>query len=976
MVPARLAHARRHVRLGAILAVLAAMAIVTGSLAGAQVPGTPGEPQTPVPVYEEDFENANATSGIRLGQYTGGPAANNSTYLASPAWSPVGDQCNGWILNFSTPLNSTVTSVDQGCDTIAWTNLRRLATAIGLSRGEELEAARTNQILSAYTNGGANPGPGVQLQTAVPITQGIIPGHFYLVSAVYAAENCEFEGPTLNRGDPSLTFRMILNQTGNGPAPGTGTGTLLSLATGLNPCTDPAAETIAVGGLPIHVAQLNSASFRATPETTSLGIQLFNASGAFRGNDSGFDDPSIVDATPQLDKEFSPTTLNVGETTTLTFTITNTDDLQAKTGWSFSDDLPEGLTLAGAPSTNCPGGVVTPTETGVTAAGNLTAGLESCTVTVPVTSATDGTFTNDADNVALDGLWAPGTTTVVFNEVEAPDITLVKSADLTDPADFVVGREVNYSFLVTNTGNVPLSDVDVTEGLFTGSGPPPEITCPPETTLQPSNSVECTATYTLTQADVDVGSVTNAATTTGTSPAGTIVTDDADLTISGSPAPSLELVKLSDPSALQSPPRAGDLVTFTFTVTNNGNVTLTDVSVDDQLAGLSDIAFTFPGADGVLTPGQSVTGTATYAITQADIDAGRVENLAIATGTPPAGGTTSSELADTLTPLEAAPALLLAKAAIVSLVRSPAVVGDTITYNFTLTNTGNVTLTGVDIADQLPGLSAITPTWPGPEGVLAPGEVATATATYEITQADIDAGQVANSALAEGTTPDEAITESNPADVVTPLAAAPSISLLKTADASDIQEPAVVGDTITYRFTATNSGNVTLNGVTIADQLPGLSELSFAWLGIVGELSPGEQVTATATYRITQADIDVGRVINLATATGSAPDGTSVASQPVSTDTPLTSEAPGPGPTPPTTPTPTTPAPGPAPGPAAGPAAGRGVADQPTAEGGALPLTGTSSLVLVVAGLGLIAAGTIGRAAGRLHRITGLRRHR
>ncbi|WP_214443675.1 DUF7933 domain-containing protein, partial [Mycobacterium tuberculosis] len=70
---------------------------------------------------------------------------------------------------------------------------------------------------------------------------------------------------------------------------------------------------------------------------STIGIQLYNAAGSTRGNDSGFDDPQIVDATPQLDKEFSPSTAVAGQTTTLTFTITNTDELAAKPGWSFTD---------------------------------------------------------------------------------------------------------------------------------------------------------------------------------------------------------------------------------------------------------------------------------------------------------------------------------------------------------------------------------------------------------------------------------------------------------------------------------------------------------------------------------------------------------------------------------------------------------------------------------------------------------------
>ncbi|MGD2205130.1 DUF7507 domain-containing protein, partial [Microbacterium maritypicum] len=84
-----------------------------------------------------------------------------------------------------------------------------------------------------------------------------------------------------------------------------------------------------------------------------------------------------------------------------------------------------------------------------------------------------------------------------------------------------MGQEITYSFVVTNTGNVTLTDVTVDEGVFTGSGSLSAITCPAgAASLAPGLQVVCTASYVLTQADVDSGSVSNTATATGTPPTG------------------------------------------------------------------------------------------------------------------------------------------------------------------------------------------------------------------------------------------------------------------------------------------------------------------------------------------------------------------------------------------------------------------------------------------------------------------------
>ncbi|MGA8788288.1 MAG: hypothetical protein WB535_04980, partial [Paenarthrobacter sp.] len=191
-------------------------------------------------------------------------------------------------------------------------------------------------------------------------------------------------------------------------------------------------------------------------------------------------------------------------------------------------------------------------------------------------------------------------------------------------------------------------------------------------------------------------------------------------------------------------------------------------------------------------------------------------------------------------------------------------------------------LTNVSITDPLAGLSALTYTWPGTPGELLPGQTVTATATYAITQADINAGHVANSATTTGTPPTGTPVTPPPGETDTPLTPSAGLEFTKTADASAVGDPTQVGDVITYTFTARNTGNVPLTDVSINDPMPGLSALAYTWPGVVGTLLPGETVTATATYAITQADINAGEVANTATATGTPPTGPPVTTPPAS----------------------------------------------------------------------------------------------
>ncbi|MCF6273668.1 MAG: hypothetical protein L3J37_10870 [Rhodobacteraceae bacterium] len=365
-------------------------------------------------------------------------------------------------------------------------------------------------------------------------------------------------------------------------------------------------------------------------------------------------------------------------------------------------------------------------------------------------------------------------------------------------------------------------------------------------------------------------------------------------------APAIALIKTADASAVQTPPQVGDVISYSFSVENTGNVVLTNVILTETLIA----AVLTGGPIASLAPGDvdTTTYTATYTLTQDDINAGEVINSATTTGTPPSGpavtdvsGSTNTDNTPTVVPLTPSPAIALIKTADASAVQSPAQVGDVISYSFRIENTGNVTLTNVTLSDVLAGLVMTG----GPIASMAPGDVDTATysATYVITQDDINAGEVINSATTSGTPPTgpavtdvSGSTNTDNTPTVVPLDQEPAITLLKTADESALQVPPQVGDVISYSFRIENTGNVTLTNVTISDALAGVVITG----GPIASMAPGDvdDTTYSATYVITQSDLDAGDVVNTATVTGTPPNGPAVTDESSTTTLLMTTNVP------------------------------------------------------------------------------------
>ena len=588
----------------------------------------------------------------------------------------------------------------------------------------------------------------------------------------------------------TATFSFTLDGVSAFSTNGDGTSALLPVSSSTNHAV---AETAATGW------ELSTASCLKADGTTTTGT----LSGT---TISGID--------PNPGEVVTCTFNNIQSTGTLTLVKTVDNLGETGAGYKGVSDFP--LTIDGNSTTS--GTAVT-----VTAGNHTIAETAQAGYTVGTWSCTDGT-TGTAGSVSATVSISGGenvTCTITNTLIAAPALSLVKTASPTSYDS--VGDVISYSYLVTNTGNVTLA------GPVTVADDKATVTCPAGG-LAPGGSMTCTASYTITQADLDSGSVKN---TAKASANGTNSNED-DETVTAVQSRALSLVKTASPTTYDS---VGDLISYSYLVTNTGNVSLAGpVTVADDKATVTCPA-------GGLAPQASMTCTASYTITQADLDSGSVTNTARAS----ANGINSNEDSETVTAVQN-PALSLTKVATEQSFDS---VGDVINYTIVARNTGNVTLASVTVTD--PKVSGLVCT-PANGSSLAPGASMTCSASHTVTQADLDAGSYANTACVNdgaGGAAEACASEDVPA------VQSRALSLVKTASPTSYDS---VGDLISYSYLVTNTGNVSLAGpVTVADDKATVTCPA-------GGLAPQASMTCTASYTITQADLDSGSVTNTARA--------------------------------------------------------------------------------------------------------------
>jgi uncharacterized repeat protein (TIGR01451 family) len=196
------------------------------------------------------------------------------------------------------------------------------------------------------------------------------------------------------------------------------------------------------------------------------------------------------------------------------------------------------------------------------------------------------------------------------------------------------GEIVNFEYVVRNTGTPPLG------GPVTITDTPRTPLCPALTTvgnldnyLDTNESVSCLAAYTVQASDVTTGTIVSNSYAT----AGTITSNQATFTLNrgATPQPS-SMLRLAKTASSQTYGAANQIITYTFNITNTGTTPLTGpFSVTDNKLGA---AFTCGPAETVLNSNQSVSCSAPYTTTAADMAAANITNSASVTG----GGQTSA----------------------------------------------------------------------------------------------------------------------------------------------------------------------------------------------------------------------------------------------------------------------------------------------------------------------------------------------
>jgi uncharacterized repeat protein (TIGR01451 family) len=222
--------------------------------------------------------------------------------------------------------------------------------------------------------------------------------------------------------------------------------------------TISAGQTISLSGATI--APNGQCQFSVTATGATAGTKV-NTTGLLVSNEAGIGNTTTATLTvittlpPSITSSFSPASINLGQTSSLTFTIANPNAGIALTGVGFTDTLPAGLTAANATSTNC-GGTLTTAGISISLSGATIAANGQCQFSVILTATSAGTKNNATSQVTSNegGSGNTATASLTVGAVAATAVSLVSSIN---PSQ--AGQAVTFTATVMSSGGTPTGSV-------------------------------------------------------------------------------------------------------------------------------------------------------------------------------------------------------------------------------------------------------------------------------------------------------------------------------------------------------------------------------------------------------------------------------------------------------------------------------------------------------------------------------------
>jgi uncharacterized repeat protein (TIGR01451 family) len=380
------------------------------------------------------------------------------------------------------------------------------------------------------------------------------------------------------------------------------------------------------------------------------------------------------------------------------------------------------------------------------------------------------------------------------------------------PAPTAPGGLLVYTGSVSNCGNVTLTNIIVRNDRT------PQAPVFGPTNLAPGQILFFTNSY-LAPLD-NCGPVTDTLTVTGTSICGQPVTNLVNSACPIITSPNIRVVKFCPPQ----PVAPGGLLIFTATVSNSGNITLTNVIVVNNQPAPNTPVF----GPVTLTPGQVVVFTNSY-ITPTNACGPWVDTLR-------ASGRSICGVGVTNTATAICPAIVTTGIRVTkSCPQTPTGPNELLVFTGTVSNTGNVALVNVVVVNNQPGPN--TPVL-GPI-TLMPGETRTFSGSYR-TPFD-SCGPYTDTLTARGTSIC-GLSVTNTATATCPGITTPRISITKSCPLTNTP----FNSLLVYSGVVSNSGNITLTNVIVVDNKPVPGTL------VLGptNLAPGQFIRFTNSYMI------------------------------------------------------------------------------------------------------------------------------